>query len=85
MNERELYQAILERHPSLIEEIRADERNKTIDEIHTDLSKEIALLSKTDLKDVDFCTFVVRIKEIADKSKVKDILKLKGGAENEQE
>lgn len=28
MNERELYQAILEKHPSLIEEIRADERRK---------------------------------------------------------
>lgn len=32
MNERELFQAILEKHPSLIEEIRADEREKTIDE-----------------------------------------------------
>lgn len=33
MNERELYEAILEKHPSLIEKIRADERKKVFEEV----------------------------------------------------
>lgn len=33
MNERELFQAIIEKHPSFIEEIRANERAKAIDEL----------------------------------------------------
>lgn len=42
-------------------------RADAIEEIHTDLSTEIALLNETDMTDVNLYTFAVRIKEITDK------------------
>lgn len=44
-------------------------RSDATNEIHTELSTEIALLNETKMTDVDLYTFAVRIKEITDKLK----------------
>ena len=52
-----------------IEDIVLEARTDAINEIHTELITEIALLNATDMSDVNLYTFAVRIKEITDKLK----------------
>ena len=46
MNERELFQAILEKHPSLMEEIRVEERKRVIDEFESRILGNCSIMYK---------------------------------------
>ena len=53
-------------HDILIE-IYGKGRADAIDEIHTELITEIAMLNATDMTDTNLYTFAIRIKEITDR------------------
>lgn len=69
LDELEIYNLAI-KYPNTVDLVREVEkiaRADAIDEIHTELITEIAMLNATKMTDVDLYAFAVRIKEITDK------------------